>query len=126
MSPHRRRHPRRDMLRDCHPPVLLPVVLRGSLDSLCFLKKNFIENTYVVLLLSTVLQNYQWWWRSFLGGASSSMYFFGYCTHYFLTKMESVGFANGFLYFGYTFIMAFLVFLFTGESITIILIVEQI
>lgn len=39
MSPHRRRHPRRDMLRDCHPPVLLPVVLRGSLDSLCFLKK---------------------------------------------------------------------------------------
>ena len=45
----------------------------------------------------------------------TAVYFFIYCIHFYVTKLEITGFASTFLYFGYSFIMCFLFFLLTGE-----------
>jgi len=47
----------------------------------------------------------------------TAIYFFVYCIHFYATKLEIEGFISTFLYFGYTFIMCFLVFLLTGNII---------
>jgi hypothetical protein len=72
----------------------------------------------LVLLMinaSDFLQDYHWWWRSFLTSGFTAVYLFGYCIHYFVSKLEIHGAASTFLYFGYTFIIVFLFFLLTGE-----------
>ena len=61
------------------------------------------------------LQDYHWWWRSFLTSGFTAIYFFVYCVHYFISKLDISGFSSTVLYFGYTFIMVFLFFLLTGE-----------
>ena len=45
----------------------------------------------------------------------TAFYLFGYCVHYFLTKLEIEGAASTFLYLGYTSVMVFLFFLLTGK-----------
>jgi len=40
-----------------------------------------------------------------------------YCIHFFVTKLDIEGATSTFLYFGYTFIMVYLFFLLTGESL---------
>ena len=60
-------------------------------------------------------QDYHWWWRSFLTSGCTAFYLFGYCVHYFLTKLEIEGAASTFLYLGYTSVMVFLFFLLTGK-----------
>lgn len=62
-------------------------------------------------------QDYHWWWRSFLTSGFTAVYLFGYCIHYFVSKLEIHGAASTFLYFGYTFIIVFLFFLLTGETL---------
>lgn len=47
----------------------------------------------------------------------TAVYLFGYCIHYFVSKLEIHGAASTFLYFGYTFIIVFLFFLLTGETL---------
>jgi hypothetical protein len=42
------------------------------------------------------------------------VYFFLYCIHYYVSKLDIEDFASTFLYFGYTFIMVFLFFVLTG------------
>lgn len=60
------------------------------------------------------VQDYNWWWGSFLTGGSMAFYFVGYCVYYFVSKLTLAGFTNTFIYFGYTFIMAYVLFLVTG------------
>ena len=42
------------------------------------------------------------------------MYIYAYSFYYFFTQMEVIYFTSGLLYFGYTFLMAFAVFLLCG------------
>lgn len=86
----------------------------------------FLTLVYIILLVTcsetTILlcyfhlcaEDYHWWWRSFLTSGFASFYFFLYSVHYFVTKLEITEFASTFLYFGYTLIMCFLFFVFTG------------
>lgn len=86
----------------------------------------FISVVYLILIITcsqtTILlcyfhlcsEDYRWWWRSFLTSGASALYFFLYSIHYYSTKLELVGYASTFLFFGYTLIMTFLFFLFTG------------
>ena len=45
----------------------------------------------------------------------TGVYFFIYCVHYFVSKLEISGFVSTLLYFGYTFIMVFVFCLLTGK-----------
>ena len=51
---------------------------------------------------------------SFLTSGFTSVYFFIYAGHYYRTKLSFEGLASAIIYFGYTFIMAINIFLFTG------------
>ena len=45
----------------------------------------------------------------------TAVYLFGYCIHFFVTKMAISGTASTFLFFGYTIMMVFVFFLITGK-----------
>lgn len=61
-------------------------------------------------------EDYHWWWQSFLSSSSSAFYLFLYHIFYFgrLSSQRFNGFENGFLYFGYSLIICYLVFFMTG------------
>lgn len=72
------------------------------------------ETTILLCYFHLCTEDYRWWWRSFLTSGFAAFYFFLYSVHYFSTKLDLQGAASTFLYFGYTLIMTFLFFLFTG------------
>lgn len=72
------------------------------------------ETTILLCYFHLCTEDYRWWWRSFLTSGFSAVYFFIYSVHYYATKLDIHGSASTFLYFGYTLIMTFLFFLFTG------------
>ena len=61
-------------------------------------------------------QDYHWWWRAFLTSGFTAVYFFFYCVHYYVSKLDIEGFVSTLLYFGYTIIMVFAFFLLTGST----------
>ncbi|KAG4070885.1 hypothetical protein HA402_011111 [Bradysia odoriphaga] len=72
------------------------------------------ESTILLCYSHLRAEDYRWWWRSFLSSGFTAVYLFGYCSHYFVTKLDVQDVASTILYFGYTLIMVFLVFLMTG------------
>lgn len=72
------------------------------------------EATILLCYFHLCAEDYHWWWRSFLTSGFTAVYFFFYCIHYYVSKLEIEGVASTFLYFGYTLIMVFLFFLLTG------------
>ena len=70
---------------------------------------------FVDMILWHFTQDYHWWWRSFMTSGFTGVYFFIYCVHYFVSKLEISGFVSTLLYFGYTFIMVFVFCLLTGK-----------
>jgi len=73
------------------------------------------ETTILLCYFHLCAEDYRWWWRSFLTSGFAAFYFFVYSIHYYATKLDLQGAASTFLYFGYTLIMTFLFFLFTGS-----------
>ncbi|XP_052782967.1 transmembrane 9 superfamily member 2-like [Mya arenaria] len=61
-----------------------------------------------------ISRDYHWWWRSFLTSGFTAVYFFIYCIHYYVSKLELVGAASTLLYIGYMTIVVFLFFMLTG------------
>lgn len=72
------------------------------------------ETTILLCYFHLCAEDYHWWWRSFLTSGFTAFYFFLYSIHYYVSKLEMEGFLNTFLFFGYTFIMTFIVFILTG------------
>jgi len=72
------------------------------------------EATILLAYFHLCAEDYHWWWRSFLTSGFTAVYFFVYCIHYFFSKLSIEGAASTILYFGYTFLLAFIFFLFTG------------
>ncbi|XP_033096122.1 transmembrane 9 superfamily member 2-like [Anneissia japonica] len=72
------------------------------------------EATILLCYFHLCAEDYHWWWRSFLTSGFTAFYFGIYCVHYFISKLQIVGGASTLLYFGYTFIMVLLFFLFCG------------
>ncbi|KAH3809749.1 transmembrane 9 superfamily member 2-like [Dreissena polymorpha] len=72
------------------------------------------EATILLCYFHLCAEDYHWWWRSFLTSGFTSVYFFIYCIHYYVSKLELVGLASTILYFGYMLIVVFLFFLLTG------------
>ncbi len=73
------------------------------------------ETTILLCYFHLCAEDYNWWWRSFLTSGFTAVYFFLYSVHYFATKLEISGGTSTFLYFGYTLMLTFILFLFTGE-----------
>lgn len=73
------------------------------------------ETTILLCYFHLCTEDYRWWWRSFLTSGFAAFYFLLYSVHYFATKLDLQGAASAFLYFGYTVIMSFLFFIFTGN-----------
>jgi len=72
------------------------------------------ETTILLCYFHLCTEDYRWWWRSFLTSGFAAVYFFIYSIHYYATKLDLQGAASTFLYFGYTLIMTFLFFVFSG------------
>ncbi|XP_037031079.1 transmembrane 9 superfamily member 2-like [Bradysia coprophila] len=72
------------------------------------------ESTILLCYSHLRAEDYRWWWRSFLSSGFTAVYLFGYCCHYFVTKLDVQDVASTILYFGYTLIVVFLFFLMTG------------
>lgn len=72
------------------------------------------ETTILLCYFHLCAEDYHWWWRSFLTSGFTAFYLAIYCIHYFITKLDIVGSASTFLYFGYTSVMVFCFFLLTG------------
>jgi len=73
------------------------------------------EATILLCYFHLCAEDYHWWWRSFLTSGFTAIYFFFYCIHYYVSKLEIEGITSTLLYFGYTFIMVFLFFLLAGK-----------
>uniref|UniRef100_A0A1I8F3C5 Transmembrane 9 superfamily member n=1 Tax=Macrostomum lignano TaxID=282301 RepID=A0A1I8F3C5_9PLAT len=77
----------------------------------------FLFLVFLILLVTcseaTILLGLSLVVRAFLTAGCTAMYLFLYSVHYFFAKMELSGAASTFLYFGYTFIIVLLFFLFT-------------
>nr|CAB3267003.1 transmembrane 9 superfamily member 2-like [Phallusia mammillata] len=72
------------------------------------------ETTILLCYFHLAAEDYRWWWRSFLTSGFTAVYFFFYAIRFYFTHLAVEGLASGILYFGYTFIMSVLIFLFTG------------
>lgn len=72
------------------------------------------EATILLCYFHLCAEDYHWWWRSYLTSGFTAVYFFIYCIHYYVSKLELQGFASTFLYFGYMLIVVILFFLLTG------------
>ncbi|XP_077465328.1 transmembrane 9 superfamily protein member 5 isoform X2 [Stigmatopora argus] len=72
------------------------------------------EATILLCYFHLCAEDYHWWWRSFLTSGFTAVYLFVYAVHYFFSKLQIIGAASTFLYFGYTLIMVLIFFLFTG------------
>ncbi|CAF1400820.1 unnamed protein product [Rotaria sordida] len=72
------------------------------------------ETTILLCYFHLCTEDYNWWWRSFLTSGSTAVYFFLYSGYYFATKLKISDGISTFLYFGYTLMLTFILFLFTG------------
>ncbi|CAF4414328.1 unnamed protein product, partial [Rotaria sp. Silwood2] len=72
------------------------------------------ETTILLCYFHLCAEDYNWWWRSFLTSGFTAVYFFLYSIYYFSTKLEISDGTSTFLYFGYTVMLTFILFLFTG------------
>ncbi|KXJ23174.1 transmembrane 9 superfamily member 2 [Exaiptasia diaphana] len=87
----------------------------GFLFVVCLILVLTVSETAMLLCyFHLCAEDYHWWWRSFLTGGCTAFYFFLYAIHFFYTKLTISGTASTFLYFGYTLIMVWLFFLFSG------------
>jgi len=72
------------------------------------------EVTILLCFSHLCTENYHWWWRAFFTSGFVAIYAFFYCIHYFNAKLAISGFVSTVLYFSYTLIIVFILFLITG------------
>lgn len=59
-------------------------------------------------------EDYHWWWRSFIASGGCAIYVFLYSIFYYATELEITEFIPTLLYFGYTFLISFTIWIITG------------
>eukprot|EP00051_Salpingoeca_urceolata_P004593 m.66175 g.66175 ORF g.66175 m.66175 type:complete len:632 (-) comp13723_c0_seq1:123-2018(-) len=72
------------------------------------------ELTIVLVYLQLCSEDYRWWWRSFLHSGSCAIFAFLYSVLYFTTSLSNDELTATLLYFGYTALMCFALFIMTG------------
>jgi transmembrane 9 superfamily protein 2/4 len=74
-----------------------------------------IEVSILSCYCSLCAGNYCWWRRSFFSTSTSVLYFIFFSVLFFIYKTNFTGGLSYLIYFGYTFIMAFLFWILTGS-----------
>ena len=72
------------------------------------------EITIVMCYFQLCSEDYNWAWRAFLTSGSSAFYLYAYSFLYFFSQLDVDGFAGGWVYFGYMFMISFTFFILTG------------
>eukprot|EP00658_Telonema_sp_P-2_P003215 TRINITY_DN11180_c0_g1_i5.p1 TRINITY_DN11180_c0_g1~~TRINITY_DN11180_c0_g1_i5.p1 ORF type:complete len:638 (-),score=169.64 TRINITY_DN11180_c0_g1_i5:160-2073(-) len=72
------------------------------------------EMCIVLCYVNLCRGDYEWWWRSFLTSGSCALYVFIHSIFYYNTQLNITKTLSMFLYFGYSGVMAFVVFILTG------------
>ena len=73
------------------------------------------ETSLVICHFHLQRRDYQWWWKSFFSTGTNAFAFSIFSVHYLIYKTSITGALSYTLYFGYTFIIAFLFFIMTGK-----------
>eukprot|EP01057_Protomagalhaensia_wolfi_P003627 Protomagalhaensia_wolfi_Nauph_80__3626@NODE_3662_length_742_cov_4_954481_g2883_i0_p1_GENE_NODE_3662_length_742_cov_4_954481_g2883_i0NODE_3662_length_742_cov_4_954481_g2883_i0_p1_ORF_typecomplete_len197_score26_84EMP70/PF02990_16/7_8e64PIRT/PF15099_6/0_12Tetraspanin/PF00335_20/0_012Tetraspanin/PF00335_20/1_4e03_NODE_3662_length_742_cov_4_954481_g2883_i071592 len=72
------------------------------------------ETSIVFTYFQLAAEDYRWWWRSYWVSAFSAVYYFLFCILYFFDSLEITSFTSTLLYFSYTALAAYTLFLLTG------------
>jgi len=72
------------------------------------------EVTILLCYFHLCAEDYHWWWRAFLTSGCSAVYMLLYGIIYYYTRSEFADPVSGTLYFGWTIVMALLMFVVTG------------
>eukprot|EP00921_Rhytidocystis_pertsovi_P023393 GHVQ01037411.1.p1 GENE.GHVQ01037411.1~~GHVQ01037411.1.p1 ORF type:complete len:466 (+),score=27.41 GHVQ01037411.1:29-1399(+) len=73
------------------------------------------EISLTLVYFQLVCEDYNWWWRSFFASASSGLYILLYSLYYFTSKLRLTRLSGVLLYFGYSSIIAYALFILTGS-----------
>ncbi|XP_059162862.1 transmembrane 9 superfamily member 4-like isoform X1 [Physella acuta] len=68
----------------------------------------------VMVYFQLCCEDYHWWWRTFVVSGGSAVYVFAYSVYFFITRLEITEFIPTLLYFGYTIMIVFTLWVFTG------------
>jgi transmembrane 9 superfamily protein 2/4 len=75
-----------------------------------------VEMTILMTYFQLCAEDYHWWWNSFFYGASVSFYVAGYSVFFFLYRLDITNFVSGLLFFGYTFLACFALFMMVSHT----------
>jgi hypothetical protein len=70
--------------------------------------------TIVLTYFQLAAEDHRWWWRSYMCGGSTGFFVYGYAIYYFVAKSNMSGFMQTAFYFGYNFIVCYVLFLLLG------------
>jgi len=109
-----------------HPAALSLALFPGDARASIYYVFGFLFMVFLILCLTcaevTILlcyfhlcaEDYHWWWRAFLTSGCSALYMLLYGIIYYYTRSEFADPVSGTLYFGWTIVMALLMFVVTG------------
>lgn len=72
------------------------------------------EIAVVMTYFQLCAEDYHWWWRSFVASGGCAIYVFFYSIFYFVTELDISEFIPSLLYFGYSFLISFTIWIITG------------
>ena len=73
-----------------------------------------VEMSILMTYFQLCAEDYHWWWNSFLCGASVSFFVGGYSLFFFVYRLNITNVVSGILFFGYTFLACFALFVMAG------------
>ena len=76
------------------------------------------ETSVVICFIHLCAEDYRWWWRSFLSSGTLAFYAFLFSIYHLIKGTSITGAFSYFLYFGYTLIIVFLLFIATGMELS--------
>ncbi|RNA20881.1 Transmembrane 9 superfamily member 4 [Brachionus plicatilis] len=72
------------------------------------------EIAVVMTYFQLCAEDYHWWWRSFIASGGCALYVFFYSIFYYVTELDITEFVPSLLYFGYSFLISFTIWIITG------------
>jgi len=72
------------------------------------------EISVVMTYFQLCAEDYHWWWRSFVTSGGCALYVFFYSIFYYITELDITEFVPTLLYFGYSFLISFTLWVITG------------
>jgi transmembrane 9 superfamily member 2/4 len=75
--------------------------------------------TILLIYFMLCAEDYRWQWRAFNGAGMTGFYVFVNALIFWATRVSFGGFTGGLLYVGYSALIGFLVYILTGECLSV-------